>query len=348
MGRLCIVLSHVFFSMMLVVRVIPALAAEPPAIPRPPAGGAAKLVTPVAALLQRAERARKAGRWAEAADAYRVAWEQDPRPAIAGELGAAEVAVGMYSAGAEHLDRGLEDPALLSDDQRRRFEQALAKAVLKVATVAISAHPPAAEVWINDRSLGAPAGSYIVYLDPGRYTFRARLDGYEPMEQTIDVQVGSAPMVALPLRARRPAPQPVPRPAPPLQCQNGAGCGGAVTTTLRYVGFGATGAALAVGAGMAIGARAVGAELDGRIAGRQINECWGKGTLAPCRDLTELRKARDFLASGALIGFMSAGAIGAATISSFWWAPDGRGAARVQVAPAVAGDHVGALVRGHW
>ena len=121
-----------------------------------------------------------------------------------------------------------------------------------------------------------------------------------------------------------------------------------MTTTLRYVGFATAGAALVAGAGMAIGGEVLDAELNQRVGGRALDTCSGRGTLQLCRDLTELRNTRDILASGAVWGFVTAGVVGAVTVSSFWWAPGPRAEGPIRVAPAVSRDEAGLTIYGGW
>jgi hypothetical protein len=255
--------------------------------------------------------------------------------------------LGRYRDAAEHLLVSLEDPAALPKEQRWRFAEAQDRAEREVTTVAIGANPTTAEVWVDGRSLGAPRDTYVVYLDPGPHTFRAQLAGYDDAVSTLDAKPGAALQVSLPLREHPPPPS-----APPIipvaHCPAGAGCGRRVASTLRYVGFAAAGAALVAGAGMAIGAEALDAELAKQAGGRALDTCSGRGTLPLCRDLTELRSTRDVLASGAVLGFMAAGAIGAVTISSFWWAPAPHSPARIGIAPATTRGQLGARVMGYW
>jgi len=297
--------------------------------------------------LRRAAKARRAGRWAEAADAYRAAYELEPRPEIAGDLGVCEMNLGRHRDAAEHLLMNLENPAGLPEEQRRRFEEAQDRAEREVATVAIGANPTTAEVFVDERSLGAPRDTYIVFLDPGPHTFRARLPGYDDAVSTLDATPGAALQVSLLLREHRPPPV-APPIVPVVRCRAGVDCGGRVTTTLRYVGFATAGAALVAGAGMAISGEVLDAELNQRVGGRALDTCSGRGTLQLCRDLTELRNTRDILASGAVLGFVTAGVVGAVTVSSFWWAPAPRSAARIGIAPATSSGQIGARVLGYW
>lgn len=306
----------------------------------------------VAEHLRRGAAARKAGRWKEAADAYRAAWEQDPRPEIAGELGVCEVALGRYRDAAEHLYLGLAQPESLSRDQRRRFVQAQERAEREVAAVALSARPASAEVIVDGRSLGEPRPTYVVFLEPGPHTFRARLAGHEDAVVMIATAAGTPSEVGLELVERRPPPvvsAPAPaQSAPVMQCRPGEDCSGKLATTFRIVGFTATGAGIVAGAGMAIGAAVLQDELKERSAVLGRRGCSGKGTIEPCNELVSLWEMRDTLASGAVLSFIAAGAIGAATVSSFWWAPTPRSEHAVRVAPVTSRSHVGVAVHGRW
>ncbi|HSN99607.1 MAG TPA: PEGA domain-containing protein [Candidatus Nanopelagicales bacterium] len=304
--------------------------------------GAAGQGPSVAELLRRGERARKAKRWAEAAEGYRAAYAVEPRPVIAGELGACEVQLGRFREAAEHLGIGLEDPEALTDEQWRRFQAAQERAEREIATVAIAANPTAAEVWVDERSLGAPRDSYVVFLDPGRHTFRARLAGYHDGFTTIEMKAGSAQQVSMVLREHRPPPPAAPR------CRAGVDCGGKVANALRYVGFATAGGALALGAGMVIRGEAMDAELEERSAGLARYDCRGKRSAPLCMGLRELRSTRDKLASAGIIGLVAGGTVGFVTLSSFWWAPGSQARARVGVAPAVGPGEAGASIYGHW
>ncbi|HSN99739.1 MAG TPA: PEGA domain-containing protein [Candidatus Nanopelagicales bacterium] len=306
--------------------------------------GAAAQGPSFAESLRRGERARKAKRWAEAAEGYRAAYALEPRPEIAGELGECEVQLGRFREAAEHLAIGLEDPEALTDEQWRRFQSAQERAEREIATVAIAANPTAAEVWVDERSLGAPRDSYVVFLDPGRHTFRARLAGYHDGVTTIEMKAGSAQQVSLVLREHR-APPPPP-PAPP-RCRAGVDCGGKVAGTLRSIGFATAGGALALGAGMIIAGEVLDAELKERTAGLARYDCRGKQSTPWCMGLRELRSTRDKLASAGMIGLVAGGTVGLVTLSSLWWAP-GSPSARVGVAPVVGPGEAGASVYGHW
>ena len=109
-----------------------------------------------------------------------------------------------------------------------------------------------------------------------------------------------------------------------------------MTRALRIAGFAAAGVTLAAGAGMALGAADIQADLADRAAARGREGCWGKGALGPCRELAAGRAARDALAGGAVLAFAGGDVLAGMTVSSFWWAP------------AAGPRLVGATLRGRW
>lgn len=161
----------------------PAFADAGPA-PRPPLATADSPAT--AQHVRLGDKARQAGRWAEAAAAYRDALVEaelvglpvDKRAAILGELGLSELALGNHRDAAEHLDRALKHRDALGRDQRRRFEQGQKQAEREVALLFVGVDPPDAELFIDDKPVGAGKDSYLIFLEPGSHTLRARLAGH--------------------------------------------------------------------------------------------------------------------------------------------------------------------------
>ncbi|XXX73174.1 hypothetical protein WMF30_36550 [Sorangium sp. So ce134] len=122
----------------------------------------------------RGERARRAGRWAEAEASYRDAWKADPRPEFAGELGLCELALGRFRDAAEHLRESLLDPEALAAAARRRFSDGLQRAEREVSPATIAVSRPEAEVFIDGRRIGRGQGMYFVYVEPGRHEAAAQ------------------------------------------------------------------------------------------------------------------------------------------------------------------------------
>ncbi|MCC6552644.1 MAG: PEGA domain-containing protein [Polyangiaceae bacterium] len=306
--------------------------------------------------IKQAHRAQRAGRWEEAAEVYRAVWERTGRPEMVGELGICEVALGRYRDAAEHLQIALEQQDLLSREQYARFDEARAVAEKQVTVVAISANPQEAEVLVDDRSLGPPSPTYLVFLEPGSHTIRATLAGHDDAIATLDAEQNTMPSVSLRLRERRPVevpvPVPVPAPVPPapiVACPPGEeNCNGELADTLRNVGYAATGVGVTLGVGLAIGAAAVHDHLGSMANSRGPSGCWGKARMDVCTDIAVLNGTRDLLATGAAVSLITAGAIGLFTLSSHWWAPGPRENGSIHVLPGVAHDEVSLTVLSLW
>ncbi|MCC6554987.1 MAG: PEGA domain-containing protein [Polyangiaceae bacterium] len=193
----------------------------------------------MAQLLQRAEQARRTGRWVEAEAAYRAASQIERRGDIVGELGVCELELGKARDAAEHLQSALEADDL-SADLRRRFLVAQRKARRFVGSIGISVRPADAEVFVDGRSLGTPRLSYTVFVEPGTHTVRAARAGYDDVTAEVDVPRGSSRPFPLSL-TRKPGPRPVPAAAaplpPPERCPAAADCRQGPLETFRYIGF---------------------------------------------------------------------------------------------------------------
>lgn len=320
------------------------------------------------AAFARGERARRAGRWRDAEASYRAAYEVDPRPEVAGELGLSELALGRFRDAAEHLHESLRDPARLAPARRRRYAEGLDRAEREVSLTSIAVSPPRAEVFIDGRRIGQGQGFYLVYVDPGRHEAYAKLEGYIDDVYPFEARRGEDAMVGLHLERRQPAPAAVvvhaPAPVapaavaavPPADAAVPAGASGpAAGTVFRIGGLALASAGVALGTGFAIAAAARGEE-----AAAQAEEIRWRGGGGPagchapevehaasCRAMDETKRARDTLEAAAWASFLSAGVVGAVALSSFWWAPaPGRSAVRVvPLATAVGG---GVLLTGAW
>jgi tetratricopeptide (TPR) repeat protein len=221
--------------------------AEGPSGERTAAGAEANVVEQA---LRRGERARRAGRWAEAEAAYRAALSALPRPAIAGELGLCELALGKHRDAAEHLQQGLAGASSLTPQQRRRFEEGQGKAELEVAALEIAVSQPRAEVFLDGKRLGQGRAYWTVYVEPGPHEVRGVLEGYVGEAARFDAIRGGRPIVPLqldplpksPLRMP-PAVVPATPPPPP---PDGTG------RTVRIWGVALASAGVALGTGFAI------------------------------------------------------------------------------------------------
>ncbi|WP_437973312.1 hypothetical protein WMF11_30910 [Sorangium sp. So ce295] len=309
----------------------------------------------------RGESARRAGRWDEAAVSYRLAWEADPRPEFAGELGLSELALGRFRDAAEHLRASLLDPESLAPAARRRFSEGLRRAEREVAPATIAVSRPEAEVFIDGRRIGRGQANYFVYVEPGRHEARGRLEGYADGVYPFEARRGLEAMIGLHLEPKPPpalAPRaPVPAAAAPSPPQSPSprdpapDRGPAAGTVLRVSGLAVASAGVALGTGFALAAAARGDKAEA-----QANAIHRRGGLAACvypehadacAALADRKRARDTLETAAWASFMGAGVVGAVAISSFWWAPAPRASA-VHPVPFATVEGGGVLLAGVW
>ena len=337
--------------------VFPASAAPGPAKAVPAAAADASAV---ADHVRRGDKARGAGRWADAVAAYRDALEAaeraglplEQRAAILGELGLIELVLGKHRDAAEHLDTSLTHHGALSRDQRWRYEQGQKKAEREVVKLYLGVDPPDAEVLVDGAPIKGRKPSYLVFLDPGPHALRARLAGYADDDASIDASKGTSQTITLSLqrltpprssaaviRLREPTPAPA---APPSN----------IATTLRKAGFITVGAGAVAGLGLAV----AGELLDDHVEARSsaltkragFNACLGTTHQAECNALHSAARARDVVDRLAVGSFALSAAVGVVALSSFWWAPGEQRPARIQVKAAVTPNAASATVTGGW
>jgi predicted DNA-binding protein YlxM (UPF0122 family) len=107
--------------------------------------------------IRRGQRAREAGRWAEAEAAYRAALSapdaakmtEVKRSEIIGEIGLCELALQKYRDAAEHLAESLQQRAALSLKLQQRFEDGQRSAEAHVVRFYLGVNPADAEVLLD-------------------------------------------------------------------------------------------------------------------------------------------------------------------------------------------------------
>ena len=339
-------------------------AAEPP-------GRAAQVAvaTSVADHIHAGDRARLAGRWAEAAVAYQAALQvakaeglpEEKRAPILGELGVCEEALGKHRDAAEHLDLALEQRNTLSPEQRRRFELAQSKAENQVSWLVISVDPPDAEVLVDGRAVGASKPSHIVFVEPGRHTVRARLAGHAEAVNSVDAPKArwSGVWLRLP-RAPRTLSQAPSKTGPRARAStsSSAGAPASAARTWRTVGAATTVSLALLGTGFAIGDSVLDDEVEKRSS--KIRElggpsaCGGQAYREDCEALHSIASARDVLNPLAVWTLLGAGVVGGVTLSSLWWAPAeqprarARAQAQIRVIPTASARQAGAVLTATW
>ncbi|KYG01025.1 hypothetical protein BE20_53985 [Sorangium cellulosum] len=321
-------------SAALALGVVPA-SAEPDASGRSPASAAPTAETASRDALHRADEARRVGRFADAADAYRAALEEHRDPAlplakraeVLGELGLCELALGAHRDAAEHLHVSLQHRSLLSVEQQRRFEAAQKQAEREVGTLFLAVSPRDAEVLLDGKSLGASRPTHVVFVEPGPHTIRARLAGYADATAALQAARGSSSSVTLTLPARTSSPAPSPEVSgAPARAPAPAEAPGAPANTLRRIALGTAAAGVVLGVGFWVAAGVLDGVVDERAASLRARggsgACNGTAFPTECKHQEFLIARRDGVGAAAIAVLVASGALGALAVSSYWWAPD--------------------------
>lgn len=162
--------------------------------------------------------ALKAGRLAEACDAFESAFQIKKHYQVAGALGTCELAQKRFAQAATHLLYALGEPRELTPPaERARLEGLLASAEKHLAKLTIVTTEPLVDVTIGGRPVGRSPFVQPVYVLPGDLAFVAEAPGRPPMTLTERVDAGQAATVRLvwdtPTMAASPPPAPSEAPA---------------------------------------------------------------------------------------------------------------------------------------
>ena len=293
--------------------------------------------------VRRGEAARRLGRWTEVAAAYAEALaateaaglRDDKRAAILGELGAAEVEMGKYRDGAEHLHRSLLHEEALTAGQKARFRKAERKAMAEIAILFVAVNPSDAELLIDNKPIPQRASSHILFVEPGQHTLRARHPGHEESMIRHNAPKGTEASLALRLNTvPPPPPKPRPRERQVVIVKEPEGEG---WTRFRAPVMVTAGGALMLGGGLLGAAIAVDDAIEDRTADlgarAGLGACNTGRHEAECNELGALVDTRDALATmgrGALLIGVGLGVVG---IGSFAFGSDNKGRARVALLP---------------
>lgn len=332
----------------------PARGGEP--TPAPPAMAVSDHV-------KRGDAARTAARCGDAVAPYRAALDAaaraglDPaaRAAVAAKLGQCEAALGRHRDAAEHLRAAMDHLSALPLDQRARVTREYENAVRKVARWAVEVNPADAEVLIDDRSIGSGKPTYLVFLEPGTHTARARLANHSDFVMTGPAVPGEVSTVVLTLSEARPAGKPLEPPrlvAPAAPDGNPVSDDDETASTLRRIGYASAGASAALGVGLLVahGATAATARDDADEARGKYGRsaCALDPSLRVCKDLQAKVDTGDTLRTAGIVSLIVAGAIGGVAVSSLWWAPSEPAASHVEVVPTVEPQRAGVTLFSRW
>jgi hypothetical protein len=153
-----------------------------------------------AALVEKADRARLAGRTAEAALAYEAALKRHRDPVLLGRYGLVLMKLGHLADAAEALHAAFERGQGVSVQERREVSTAYDKAKASTTWVNIAVSQMGATIVYDGNPLSREAqSSFWMFAMPGEHTLRAQLDGYEDAEVKFTAKAGEEITVTLKL-----------------------------------------------------------------------------------------------------------------------------------------------------
>jgi hypothetical protein len=154
--------------------------------------------------------AAKAGRWEQAQASFLAAWRLKEHGQIAANLGRAEMMVGKHRDAAEHLAYFLREATAVADDERTKAQEMLKEVRQKIGTLLLTVNREGADLFVDGVAVGKSPLSHEIFVEPGRRTFVARLQGFSPTEVSLDVTAGSSHQLGLRL-SENPTADPRPR-----------------------------------------------------------------------------------------------------------------------------------------
>ncbi|UQA56078.1 PEGA domain-containing protein [Polyangium aurulentum] len=337
----------------------------PGAMAQVPSGGAAATDAQKDAtkLLEDGKKAAKAGQWEKAREAFAAAYAQKPDPAIAGQLGLAELKASKPREAAEHLSIFLRDAPGASADEKQAAQKGLDDAKARLGTLFITVNVAGADVSVNGQAAGKTPLPGPVFLDPGSREIEVKKEGFEPAKELLvvapgtetEMEVALAPVAAAaePEKPPEPKKEPEPPPAPPRpKWQTYGMIGGAGLTALG----------LGLGIGLTVAANGKSAEADERLAVLRRNTpststLCGPNGFAPhrsaCAELKNTLSTQDAMANGAMAGYIIGGVAALGTVGLYLLPKTGfgrklMGVNVMPVLPVMGGDQAGGMVVGSF
>jgi hypothetical protein len=323
------------------------------------------------------------GRWGEAHANLLAAWSLKKHHQIAGNLGAAEMQLGRYREAAEHLAYYLREAPAAKQKERQSAQALLSEARKHIGALTIKVEPAGAEVLVDGAAVGRAPLSGEMFVDPGKRTIEARLEGFKTARATVEVAAGSSREVPLAMMAsveakgepvgakRDPAEakrDPAEEVGPPKRKSEpstsrlpeargapeagGRGDAGGPRKEVLIAGIAA--GALGIGAGIvfAVVSNGYASEVEEQRQGYNqrgvLYPCLKPGLETECNEYTDTLAARDRFGNLALWSFVVGGALGigaGAYVLATWSA---KPAAPVRAVPVVTAHGGGLVLMGSW
>jgi hypothetical protein len=311
----------------------PAFAADPPKA-APATAPTAR--DPIDDVFRQGLAAYDAGRLDEAERLFQQAWAVKKTHDIASNLGVVELLRGKPRDAAEHITWALQHwPPTESAKMRKGLEGELQKARLQVGALRVRVNVDGADVLVNGRVVGKSPIADELFVDPGAVKVEARLDGYTPAGQSVQLGKGDTREVALEL---------TPDAVPP---QRRSVVPGAVLG-------GVAGAALVTGIGLFAGGRAKGAsgasERDAILAAHHSCVMGASNYDGRCPDVESTATAANTFQKAGVGLMVGAGAVAVGTVLYFVLPTPGSGAGAksggLRVSPTLSLNGGGVVLSG--
>ncbi|WP_437734955.1 PEGA domain-containing protein [Sorangium sp. So ce1335] len=349
----------------------PDIAAAQPAAPGTTPASAADAAKRAEALVDKAKSLYLAGKYQEAEEALLVAWELNPTFDVAYNLGNTEYKLQKHREAAQYLSFALRHWPLLKGVAKLKpnAEKWLAESRAQVGAVAVTVGAAGAEVLVDGKAVGRSPLEGEVFVEAGEHRVEARLSGYAPASETVQVAKGGAVEVTLAM-ALAPSEAPVARAGEGASAP-GAGAGapaaglgtGAPVEPVQppqersWVPVIALGAASAVGLGVGIGMTVASnnASSDVDMQGRAIIDAGGQCREPPsafvdrCSKLYDAGSREETFGNAARIAFAASGVLAVAAVTyALWPRAEARVVAPVRVLPDVGAHSAGVTLLGVW
>ncbi|MGK3997090.1 PEGA domain-containing protein [Sorangium sp. So ce1024] len=352
----------------------PEIAAAQPAAPQEASAGA-DAATRADAFYRRGLRLYSDRKYVEAEAELESAWALNPTFDVAYNLGNTKYQLKKHREAAQHLSFALRHWPLVKTVAKLKptAEQRLAESRAQVGAVKVTVGAAGAEVLVDGKAVGKSPLEGEVFVEPGEHRVEARLEGYAPASETVQVGKGGAVEVKLVMAQ---APSEAPGAAPVARAGEGAsvpdagagapaaglGLGGPVEPVpppekRSWVPVIALGAASAVGLGVGIGMTVASnnASADGRAQADAILRAGGGCPDAPpaheqaCSELRATASRVDTFGRAATVAYAASGALAIAAVTYALWPRSATVASgKVRALPEARIGYGGIVVQGAW
>lgn len=157
---------------------------------RPGDSAAARAPNAYEATIQEALRAYEAGRYAEARNAFRRAYTQNPTARTLRTIGMCSFNLGDYTDAVYQLERALRDPRMpLTAEQQAHARDLIAKADARIGRFRLRLTPPEVVLLVDRKPPLVLEGEELL-LEAGHHEIEARAPGYLTAHSTVRVEGG--------------------------------------------------------------------------------------------------------------------------------------------------------------